>query len=125
MKFLVLTFAVLLTGCGAQPGSNAATQSELASINQHMAALETRMATLEQSVQKDRPGGTWILWQVTQSVYPQAMSGYPSKADCLIAVSGWSVPGGKLISQDPSIFQLKKSRVWLECLPIGVKPYAH
>ncbi|HUN74372.1 MAG TPA: hypothetical protein VMU40_07650 [Steroidobacteraceae bacterium] len=129
MKVLMLTFAALLTGCDAQLGSNAATQSELASINQHMAALDGRMSALEQTIHaQPQAASDWILWQIAEvpnGGYPQAWSGYSSKSECTIAAGTWSFPGGKPMSQDPVIFQLKGGRVRLECLPVGVTPYAH
>ena len=124
MKFLLLLFAALLTGCDAQLGSNAATQSELASINQNVAALDARMSTVEQTV-KRQSSGDWILWQVNGTAYPQALSGYSTKRECLAAAAAWTFPGGKQVSQDPDIFQLKNYRVSMECLPIGVRPYDH
>jgi hypothetical protein len=132
MRFLILSFAALLTGCDAQLHSNVPAQTELASTNQRVGALEVRLSALEQSVQKQQqaPPGNWTLWQVMEGInvgYPQALSAYSSKNECLAGAAGLSFPGGKVVvAQDPTIFQLKAGyRVRLECLPVGVNPYAH
>lgn len=125
MKLLLVIFAALpLTGCDLQSDSAAATKAELASINQHIATLSARISMLENTVRTQRTSD-WILWQVNGSTYPQAFSGYTSKSECLVAAGSWTFPGGKQVSQDPDVFQMKGSRVSMECLPIGVKPYAH
>ena len=126
-RLMVISAAILLTSCGIQSGSSAATKAELASINQHIATLSARMSTLEKSVQ-DQSASTWVLWQVTKSTnagYPQALTGYSSKANCLAGAAEWSYPGSKEVAQDPSIFQFKGYRILLECLPLGVTPYSH
>jgi hypothetical protein len=130
MRLLILTLAALLTGCDTQLHPNVAPQpDELASINQRMTALEGRMSTLEQSVQRQQQAvGNWTLWQVSEANfagYPQAFSAYSSKAECLSAAGEWSYPGGTVIARDPTIFQLKGYRIRLECLPVGTAPYAH
>jgi type II secretory pathway component PulJ len=107
---------------------NVAAQSdELAALNQRMAALEGRMSTLEQSVQRQQQSvGNWTLWFVSEALnagYPQALSAYSSKSDCLNASRNWV--GGKLVAEDPAIFQFKGYRVRYECLPVGTTPYAH
>jgi hypothetical protein len=88
------------------------------------------MSALEQSVQKQEqaPPGNWTLWQVTEAInagYPQALSAFSSKNECLTAASSWTFPGGKVVGQNPTIFQLKGYRIRLECLPVGTTPYAH
>jgi len=131
VRLLVLTFAALLAGCDAQLHPNVPGQSdELASTNQRVGALEVRLSALEQSVQRQQqaPPGNWTLWQVNEAInagYPQALSAYSGKSECLTAASGWTYPGGKVVAQDPVIFQLKGYRIRLECLPAGVNPYAH
>jgi len=132
MKLLMLTFAALLTGCDAQPHSNvAAKPDELASINQRLGVLQARMSALERSVQtlQQTPPGNWTLWQVAEGInagYPQALSAYSGKSDCFTAAAGWTFPGGvKVVAADPVIVQLKGYRIRLECLPVGVNPYAH
>jgi hypothetical protein len=128
MKFVVLTFAVLLTGCDAQLGSDAAIQAQLASLNQRMATLDARMSAFEQTNQQDRSPGNWVLYYVSEALnsgYAQAWSAYPSKADCLTAAAAWSFPGGKMVAQDPVVIQMKGYRIRLECLPVGTTPYAH
>lgn len=129
MKILAVMLATLLTGCDAQLGSNAATQSQLASINQHIAALDARMSALEQAIQtQQRSSGNWVLYDVSEAFnagYPQALSAFSSKAECLSAADGWRFPGGTQVSRDPNIFQMKGYRIRLECLPVGTKPYAH
>jgi hypothetical protein len=134
MKFLTLVFAVSLTGCDPQlPSKVSAQADELASLKQRVGTLEVNTSALEQSLQtiqrqQQAPPGNWTLWQVTEALnagYPQALSAYPSKSDCLTAAAGWTFSGGKVVSQDPTIIQLKDYRVRLECLPVGVNPYAH
>jgi hypothetical protein len=130
MRLPILTLAALLAGCDAQLHPNAAQSEELASTNQRVGALEVRMSALEQSVQRQQqaPQGNWTLWQVTEAInagYPQALSAYSGKNECLTAAASWSVPGGKVVAQDPIIIQLKGYRIRLECLPAGVNPYAH
>lgn len=119
MKYLLLTFAVLLVGCNTQQDSN----------NQRITALEGRVSALEQTVQKQQQAvGNWILWQVSEAFdagYPQALSAYSSKKECLTGAAAWSFPGGTVVAQDPTIFQLKGYRIRLECLPVGTSPYAH
>ena len=129
MRLLVLTLAALLAGCDAQLHPNAQSD-ELASLKQRVGTLEVNLSALEQSVQKlqKAPPGNWTLWQVSEEFnagYPQALSAYPSKNDCLTAAAGWTYPGGKVVAQDPTIIQLKGYRIRLECLPVGVNPYAH
>jgi hypothetical protein len=129
MRLRILTVTVLLTGCDPQLPSKVASQGdELASINQRMTALESRTVTLEQTIQKQQQSmGNWIMWQVTEAInagYPQALSAYPSKAECLSTANMWTFPGGKIVSDDPVIFQLKSYRVRLQCLPVGTTPYA-
>jgi hypothetical protein len=130
MRLLILTFAALLAGCDAQLHPNAAQSDELASIKQRVGTLEVNMSALEQSVQKlqQAPPGNWTLWEVSEALnggYPQALSAYPSKNECLTDATGWTFPGGKVVAKDPTIFQLKGYRIRLECLPVGVNPYAH
>jgi hypothetical protein len=128
MKLLVFAIALLLAGCDAQLGSNAATQAELASLNQHMAALDARMSSIEQTMQTRQPSGNWILYYVSEALnagYAQAWSAYPSKADCLTAAGVWTFPGSKVVALDPVTFQMKGYRIRLECLPAGTTPYAH
>lgn len=125
MKFIALAaLAILLTGCDTQLPSKVAAQSdEVASLNQRMSALEDRVSTLEK-----QPAGHWILWQVSEAFnagYPQALSAYSSKPDCSTAAERWSYPGGKVVGQDPVIFQMRGYRIRLECLPTGTNPYAH
>jgi hypothetical protein len=130
LKFLPLAFAASLTGCDPQlPSKVTAQADELASISQRMTTLEGRISTLEQSLQRQQQSvGNWTLWQVNEAInagYPQALSAYSSKPECLSAASGWSFPGGKVVAEDPTIFQLKGYRIRLECLPVGTTPYAH
>jgi hypothetical protein len=131
MRFLILTLAALLAGCDPQlPSKVTAQADELAALNQRLGALEVNMSALEQSVQKlqQAPPGNWTLWQVTEGFNagaPQALSAYSSKSECLTATVDFSFPGGKVIARDPTIFELKGYRVRLECLPVGVNPYAH
>jgi hypothetical protein len=130
MRLKILTVAALLTGCDSQLPSKVASQAdEFASVNQRMTALESRMSTLEQTIQKQQQSmGNWTMWQVTEAInagYPQALSAYPSKPECLSAAGSWTFPGGKIVAEDPIIFQLKGYRVRLECLPVGTTPYAH
>jgi hypothetical protein len=131
MKFLTLLFAVLLTGCDPQLSSKVTAQAdELASAKQRLGALEVRLSALEQSVhsQQQAPPGNWTLWQVSEAAnagYPQAMSAFSSKPECLSAASGWTFAGGKVVSNDPIIWEMKGYRVRFECLPVGVNPYAH
>jgi hypothetical protein len=131
MKFLALALAALVAGCDPQlPSKVSAQADELAAIKQRTAALEANTSALEQTVRKlqQSPPGNWTLWQVTESVnagYPQAFSAYPSKSECLTAAAGWSYEGGKRVAEDPTIWQMKGYRMRLECLPVGVSPYAH
>jgi hypothetical protein len=133
MNFLVLVFAVSLTGCDPQLHSKVSAQAdELTSLKQRVGTLEVNTSALEQSLQtiqrQQQSVGNWTLWQVTETVnagYPQALSAYSGKSDCLTAAAGWTFPGGKVVSQDPTIWQMKGYRVRFECLPIGVNPYAH
>jgi hypothetical protein len=130
MRSLILTFAALLTGCDPQlPSKVTAQADELASIKQRMTTLEGSVSMLEQTLQKQQQSaGNWTLWQVTEAInagYPQALSAYSSKPECLSAASGWTFPGSKVVAEDPVIFQLKGYRVRLECLPVGTTPYAH
>jgi hypothetical protein len=131
MKFLALAFAALLAGCDPQlPAKVTAQADELASLKQRVGALEANTSALEQSVQKlqQSPPGTWILWQVNEAAnagYPQALSAYSRKSDCLMAAAGWSYAGGKRVAEDPTIWELKGYRIRLECLPAGTQPYAH
>src|SRR5665213_421464 len=115
MRLLILTLAALLMGCDQQlPSKVTAQADELASINQRMAALEGRMSALEQTLQRQQhEAANWTLWQVTEAVnggYPQAFSAYSSKNECLTAATGWTFPGGTVVAQDPTIFQLKGYR---------------
>jgi len=130
MRLLILALATLLTGCDPQlPSKVTAQAEELNSFKQRMTALEDRMSTLEQTIQRQQQSvGNWTLWQVTEAInagYPQALSAYSSKPECLSAAGSWSFPGGKIVAEDPVIFQLKGYRVRLECLPVGTTPYAH
>jgi hypothetical protein len=131
MRLLILMFAAFLTGCDAQQHPNVATQSdESAAIDRRVASLEGRMSGLEQLVQSQQkfPPGNWTLWQVNGALnagYPQALSAYSGKSDCMAAAASWTFPGGKVVAQDPVIIQLKGYRVRLECLPVGVNPYGH
>jgi hypothetical protein len=87
------------------------------------------MSAVEQAIQRQQQSvGNWTLWQVTEAInagYPQALSAYSSKTECLSAAGGWTFPGGQIVAADPVIFQLKGYRVRLECLPVGTTPYAH
>jgi hypothetical protein len=131
MKLLALVFAVSLSGCDPQLPAKVSAQSEdLASLKQRVGVLEMNTSALEQSVQKLQQGGpgNWTLWQVNEAInagYPQAFSAYSSKSECMAAADLWRYPGGKLVGADPIIWQLKGYRVRLECLPVGVNPYAH
>jgi len=131
MRILIMTFAALLVGCDPQlPSKVSAQADELTSLKQRVETLEVNTSALEQSVQKlqQSPPGNWTLWQVNESFnagYPQAFSAYSSKSDCLGAADRLTYPGGKLVSVDPHVFQMKGYRVRLECLPVGVNPYAH
>ncbi len=129
--FLALAGAALAAGCDPQlPAKVTAQADELVSLKQRVGALEVNTSALEQSLQKlqQSPPGNWTLWQVNESFnagYPQALSAWASKHECVYAAGQWSYPGGKLVSEDPNIFQLKGYRVRLECLPAGTQPYAH
>jgi hypothetical protein len=131
MKFLALALAALVAGCDPQlPSKVSAQADELASLKQRVGALEVNTSALEQSVQKlqQAPPGNWTLWQVSEAAnagYPQALSAFSSKSECLTAAGNWTFPEGKVVSVDPTIWQLKAYRVRLECLPVGVNPYAH
>jgi hypothetical protein len=131
MKLLALAFAASLTGCDPQlPAKVSAQSDDLASLKQRVGTLEVNTSALQQSVQKLQQGGpgNWTLWQVNEAInagYPQAFSAYSAKSDCLTAAAGWSYEGGKVVAQDPTIWQLKGYRIRLECLPVGVNPYAH
>lgn len=119
MRFSVLTFVVLLVGCDSQSASN----------TQRITALEGRVSALEKTVQEQQQAvGNWILWQVSEAFnagYPLALSAYNSKSACSTAAAAWSFPGGTVVAQDPTIFQMKGYRIKLECLPAGTTPYAH
>jgi hypothetical protein len=124
VKLQILTLAALLTGCDQQG------HQRISDLEARMSRLEQSVGALEQSVQTQQqsPPGNWTLWQVTEALnagYPQAMSAYPSKHECLSAATDWNFPGGKVVGRDPTIFQLKGYRVRLECLPAGTTPYAH
>jgi hypothetical protein len=130
LRTLILIIATLLTGCDPQLPSRVGAQAEeLASITQRLTVLEGRISALEKTIQtQQESAGNWTLWQVTEAInagYPQALSAYSSKLECLSAAGGWTFPGGKIVAQDPIIFQLKGYRVRLECLPVGTTPYAH
>lgn len=130
MKFLTLVLAASLTGCDPQLPSKVSGQAdELATVKQRVTVLEGRIATLEQNIQRQQQSvGNWTLWQVTEAInsgYPQALSAYASKPECLSGAGSWSFPGGKVVSQDPTIFQFKGYRIRLECLPVGTMPYGH
>jgi DNA anti-recombination protein RmuC len=130
MPFLTLMFAASLTGCDPQLTSKVTAQAEeLASLHQRVARLEQNMAALEQTVKKQQQSvGNWTLYQVSEALnsgYPQALSAYSSKPECVAASATWSYPGGKVVGVDPTIWQLKGYRVRLECLPVGTTPYAH
>lgn len=131
MKLLMVALIPLLAGCDdPQMRSNVTSQADqLASVSQHMTALEGRVSTLEQTLRRQQQEtASWTLWQVIEASnagYPQAFSAYSSKSDCVSAAGSWSFPGGKLVSQDPAIYQLKSYRVRMECLPVGTQPYAH
>jgi hypothetical protein len=130
MKFVILILAAFLVGCDMQPRPNSGAKSEeLAAIDQRMTALEGHISVLEQTIQKQQQAvGNWTLWQVSEALnsgYPQALSAYFSKTECLTAAGSWAFPGGKVVAQDPTIFQLKGYRIRLECLPVGTTPYAH
>jgi hypothetical protein len=130
-KFLTLMFAALVTGCDPQmPAKVTAQADELASLKQRVGALEVNASALEQSVQKlqQSPPGNRTLWQVNEAInagYPQGLSAYASKNECIAAADLLRYPGGKLVGQDPFIWQMKGYRVRLECLPSGTQPYAH
>lgn len=130
-KFLTLAFAALLAACDPQlPAKVSAQADQLAVVNQRVATLEGRVSAMEQSVQKQQqsPPGNWTLWQVNEAInagYPQALSAYSSKPECMTAAASWSYPGGKVVSEDPVIWQLKGYRVRFECLPVGINPYGH
>jgi hypothetical protein len=131
MKLLALSLAALAAGCDPQlPSKVTAQADELASLKQRVGALEVNASALGQSVQKleQAPAGNWTLWQVSEAAnggYPQALSAYSSKGDCLAAAGNWTFPDGKVVSVDPTIWQLKAYRVRRDCLPVGVNPYAH
>src|SRR5689334_15592571 len=130
MKPQILAIAVILTGCSPQQPSNSASHIDNPlSINQRMTDLESRVSTLEQTTKKQQQSvGNWILWQVSEAVnagYPQALSAYSSKVECLSGASSWTFPEGKIVANDPVIFQLKGYHIRLECLPAGTTPYAH
>lgn len=130
MKILALALAALAAGCDPQlPSKVSAQADELAALKQRIGALEVNASALEQSVQKQQQSvGNWTLWQVSEALnagYPQAFSAYSSKSDCLVAAAGWSYAGGKVVGQDPIIWQLKGYLMRLECLPAGTQPYAH
>jgi hypothetical protein len=130
VKFLALVFVASLAGCDPQlPSKVSAQAGELAATNQRLGALEVRMSALEQTVQTHQQSvGNWTLWQVNESLnagYPQAFSAYSSKTECLSTARTWSYAGGKVVLDDPIIFQFKGFRVRLECLPTGTTPYAH
>ncbi|MGO9623251.1 MAG: hypothetical protein ACLP0B_18300 [Steroidobacteraceae bacterium] len=132
MKFLALALAVaaLAAGCDPELPSKVSAQSnELAALKQRVGALEVNTSALEQSVQtmQQSPPGNWSLWQVSEALnagYPQALSAYGSKRECVSAAGQWSYPGGKQVSEDPNIWQMKGYRMRLECLPAGTQPYA-
>ena len=131
MRLLAFAATVLLAGCDGQLHPTAPGQSEeLASANQRVNALEARLSALEQTVQNQQqaPRGNWTQWRVNKGInggYPRALSSYSSKSECLSAAASWLYTGGKIIAQDPVIYQLKDSQVTYECLPVGVNPYAH
>jgi hypothetical protein len=131
MKFLAPMFVICLTACDPQlPAKVAAQSDDVASLKHRVGTLEVNISALEQSVQKlqQSPPGSWTLWQVSEAInagYPQTFSAYSSKSDCLAAAAGWTYKGGKVVGQDPIIWQLKGYRIRLECLPAGVNPYAH
>jgi hypothetical protein len=131
MKFLALTLAALAAGCDPDlPSKVTAQANEMASLKQRVGALEVSTSALEQSVQKlqQAPAGNWTLWQVSEAFNagsPQAFSAYSSKSECLTAAASWSYEGGKRVAEDPTIWQMKGYRMRLECLPVGVNPYAH
>jgi len=128
MKFLALALAALAAGCDPQlPSKVSAQADELASLKQRVGSLEANTSALEQSVQKlqQAPPGNWTLWQVSKAIaagYPQALSAFASKHECVYAAGQWSFPGGKLVSEDPNIWQLKGNRMRLECLPASTQP---
>jgi hypothetical protein len=131
MRLLALTLVALLAGCDPQlPSKVTAQADEISGLKQRVGTLEVNVSALEQSVQKQQqsPPGHWTLSQVNEafnSGAPAALSAYAEKNECLAAAADWTYPGGTVISRDPTIFQLKGYRVRMECLPVGVNPYAH
>lgn len=123
----VLALIVVASAVGCDPHANSKMAEQQADINLRVSVLETRVSTLELQA-KQHPAGNWTLWQVSEALnagYPQALSAYSSKDECVTAAGSWSFPGGTVLSQDPTIFQLKGYRIRLECLPVGVSPYGH
>jgi len=130
MIFLTLPFAALLAGCDPQlPSKVSAQADEIASLKQRVGALEVTTSALEQSLQKQQQSvGNWTLWQVSEAFnagYRQALSAYSSKNECIAAADLLRYPGGRLVGQDPFIWQMRDYRMRLECLPAGTQPYAH
>lgn len=130
MRSFILTIATLLAGCDPQLPNKVAAQSEqLAETNKRLGTLEVNLSALEQTVQKQQQSAAnWTLWQVSEAFnagYPQAFSAYATKDECLIGAGTWNYPGGTIVGRDPVIWQLKGYRIRLECLPVGVSPYAH
>lgn len=114
---------VLLTAC--YPQSDSQSNAQLAAIQSQLRQIESRLAKLE----KNNSSGEWVLWltQVNRGYLggaPTAQSAYPTKESCLKAAYDWSLPGGKVMGEDPYIVQTSTEQLTYRCLPMGVEPFA-
>jgi hypothetical protein len=124
---IMLTAAAVLSGCDAVSDY----RSQLSKLDTQVTALNQRVTTLEAAAALPPPE-TYVMWEseilmanVLGGKPPTAEGAYPSKSACLRAAEAWTATdGGAEVSSDPVVFQSKKWKVMLRCLPKGVEPFS-
>lgn len=116
---LIVVFGIL-AGCDKEAVQKL--DARLISAEQRITELESRQKSVV----------NWILWKREQ-VYsspngtifgyapPQTLSAYPTRNECMSAVSRLVEPGGRSISADPVETDYGNKRVTFYCLPPGVQ----
>lgn len=125
MLVAVIGLSVVPLGACSQQPSPRQTKS-LVAMRAEVSQLKAKLAAMRNQT----PQQEWVLWHsrtshnglVSSGTAPQ--SAYATKDECLQAAHAWSLPGSRVLSLDPYIFEKAGVRWTYSCLPRDVTPYA-
>ena len=113
-----------LGACSQQP--NPRQTAALVALRAEVSQLKAKLVAMRNQA----PQQEWVLWHSRTSDNGLVSSGtaprsaYATKDKCLQAAHAWTLPGSRVVSRDPYIFEKAGVKWTYSCLPHDVTPYA-